>query len=115
MEKTLIVQKLVLKYRKAAVAYGIFSGKDSKKTNIQAGIIRNCYLALKAADSLDSLVSLLKDETESVRLCAGAHLLFVCPVEAEETLLEMEKKNDLLGFDAMMTLREWRKGNLSFD
>lgn len=114
-DKSEQVNNLVSKCMVAAAAYGSFIGKDARKTNKQFGVIKKCYLQLRAMESLISLTPLLSNDDESVRLWAAAHLLFIDPEKAQITLRELEQKSGLLAFSAMMTLGEWEKGSLNFD
>lgn len=54
---------------------------------------------------------LLQHEDCSVRLWAAYALLPVTK-EAKEVIEKISKKNTIIGFDAEMTLIEWKKGRL---
>lgn len=108
---------LIEKYIRASICYGVAQEEgDSKKVNKQAGVIRKIRVELKK--NLDSYVEmlepLLEHENGYVRLKTAFSLLPFLSQKSEAVLLELSKKEGLLGFEADMTLKEWKKGNLIF-
>jgi len=87
---------------------------DSKTDNKQYKIINSVYILMKNSNRLDEFVNLLNHESPYVRLWASAYALQVTNSMAEEVLETLADFKGLLGFEAMMTLQEWRKGNLKF-
>lgn len=60
------------------------------------------------------MLPLLASDDRGVRAWAGAHALEFAPGEAEPVLLQLGETQDLIGFGADITLREWRAGRLRF-
>lgn len=88
---------------------------DSKNGNKQYKTINSIYLLLKKENRLDELLELLDHENPYVRSWAAGYILQISPLRAEKTLEELANiKSRPVGFNAEMTLREWKKGNLKF-
>lgn len=88
---------------------------DSKNGNKQYKIIHSIYLLLKKENRLEELIELLDHENPYVRSWAAGYTLQIFPLRAEKILEELtDIKSKPVGFNAEMTLREWRKGNLKF-
>jgi hypothetical protein len=88
---------------------------DSKNGNKQYKTIHSIYLLLKKENRLDELIGLLDHENPYVRSWAAGYTLQISPLRAEKILEELaDIKSKPVGFNAEMTLREWRKGNLKF-
>lgn len=112
-----IMGGLIEKYVIASINYGAAQEEgDAKKVNKNASIIRKVRAQIKENYSLyvESLEQLLDHENDYVRLKSAFDLLPVFTDKAEKTLLELSNKKGLLGFEAEMTLQEWKKGNLLF-
>jgi len=60
------------------------------------------------------LREMLSNPEPGVRLWSACYLLPTDPVEAESTLVSLAQEKGLVGFDAEMTLKEWRAGRLTF-
>lgn len=63
---------------------------------------------------LKELRPLLKHEDDAVKSTTAFILLPILTNEAEQTLEIVATKRGVVGFEAGMTLKEWRKGNLKF-
>ncbi len=111
-------EDLVAMYAKAAFEHGLASEVGNyRKANASYDLISAAFRELRrrGAGALELLLPLLADERISVRVWAGAHALQFSPEQGTSVLEEIAKgPNGLHGFNAEMTLKEWRKGNLSF-
>ena len=58
------------------------------------------------------LTALLAHEDPGVRKSAATHLLPLDESRALETLADVSRLPDLVGFDAEMVIREWKAGRL---
>jgi hypothetical protein len=58
------------------------------------------------------LIDLLAHEDASVRAWAATHVLPIAEARAIEVLEELTKLPGIIGFEAEMVLKEWRKGTL---
>lgn len=101
---------------KACTLKGAYSELgDSKNANKQYKKVHETYLFFKNKNRLDVLLELLNHDNPYVRLGASTYTLQIDPQRAEKTLEELlGVRRGLLGFEAQMTLQEWRKGNLKF-
>lgn len=63
---------------------------------------------------LMKLKPLLEHEEVSVRFTTAFYLLQIIPEDAERILEDISQTRNRSSFEAEMTLREWRKGNISF-
>src|SRR5687767_10244301 len=109
------IDSLVLLYSEAAAAHGKESDKaDPDIGNQQADIIATVYSELRrrGRDAQLALLPLLKHTDPHVRGWTGAHALEFASAEGVATLEELRKCGGMLGFDAEITLEEWRKGKL---
>lgn len=89
---------------------------DSRKTNLAYKKIDKIFRELKNRNQLGLLLKLIDHEHLGVKMWAATHLL---PYKEEiglEILEEIQREHtdDLYGFDAKMTIREWKKGNLTY-
>ena len=111
-------EELVEMYANAAFEHGLASEMGNyRKANASYDLISAAFRELRrrGADALELLLPLLVDERISVRVWAGAHALQFRPEQATSVLEEIAAgSHGLLGFDADMTLKEWRNGKLSF-
>ncbi|MCL2223472.1 MAG: DUF2019 domain-containing protein [Defluviitaleaceae bacterium] len=85
---------------------------NSKKATKQYKIIDSIFLKLKETNRLEELQTLYDHEDLYVRLYAASRTLGLPNSGAEEVLTMLSSHRGLLGFNAEMTLSEWRKGNL---
>ena len=63
---------------------------------------------------LKELSPLLNHEDDAVKSMTAFILLPILQSEAEETLEILSTKKGQVSFEAEMTLKEWKKGNLKF-
>lgn len=112
-----MLENLIKILREEATNHGIHAyslEKDStKKANRAADAINKTYKSIKEMGRLDKLKPLLNDESPHVRLWVAGFLLDIYPEEAERVLIELGKIQHI-GFDARITLSEWKEGNLKF-
>ena len=108
-------EELVATYTEAAAAHRIGTQTgDYKFTNKAADRIRDVYRELRERDRRDVLLALLDSPNTGVRVWAGAHALEIDPSRGEPILSVLTEEKGLLGFEASMTLKVWREGNLRF-
>jgi hypothetical protein len=93
----------------AAVAKGDFASDASKDRELYDSIDQAAtkLLAL-GAPGRNELRQLLSHESERVRLWAASYLMPQGSIEAENVLLELSRKDGILGLNAATTLRELR-------
>ncbi len=112
------LDKLINKYIEAAILQGKATNEAKSKTgNQQYTIISKIYHQLKNDPEVGllPLVKLLNHSNDYVKLWAAAQTLSIEPKKAEKVLLELSEKPRFLGYNAKMTLEEWRKkGELKF-
>lgn len=111
------MKELIKKYIAASINYGAAQEEgDSKKVNKNAAAIRKIRLQFKENYPLyaKELEPLLQHENDYVRLKSAFDLLPVMTDKAEETLLELSVRKGLIGFEAEITLQEWKKGNIKY-
>ena len=111
------IGQLIDAYRNAVRSHGSATeGGDHKAANAAAEQIAAIYIELrirgKAAQ--DCLLWLLDDPDPAVQLWSASHALEFSPAEGEVVLERLVSKGGLPGFDAKMTLKEWRAGRLRF-
>lgn len=108
---------LIKAYALAAQRHGEASrNADYKAANQQYEIMATICRELRARgrDAQLGLIELLNYTNFDVRLWAATHSLEFAPELGEPVLTELSNSGDLAGFDAKMTLSEWRKGTLRF-
>ena len=99
-------------YEKNSEWHGIGSNEGNRNMcNLAYSNLRTCYYYLKERNMVNLLEILLQHEDCSVRLWSAYALLPVTK-EAKEVIEKISKKNTIIGFDAEMTLIEWKKGRL---
>lgn len=101
-----------------ALAHGTgMREKNPEKANLGYARLNSAYKLLKKNDpQLSALIPLLRHEDVSVRSTAAAHLLPIKPDIALPVLIEISKsKEKPFGFSAMMVIKQWKKGQLSFE
>jgi len=104
------------KFSNACIAMG--KGQDTgniKDDRKHYRIVQSVYFLLKKDNRLDELLELLDHENPHVRFRAAEFALRFEPIKAEQALEKISKTERGVGFVAMMTLSEWRKGNLKFE
>lgn len=112
---TLAIDSLIDQYKNAAFLHGLYY--DSNKINEQHAKICAIYQELRrrGGNQQHQLLALLDDPMASVRCWAAAHALEFSPERGAPVLEELAKsEKSLAGFNAEMTLKEWRKGTLKF-
>jgi HEAT repeat protein len=116
LRSDILSSKEVQQFEQEALNHGKFLEKgDSKSANKAYNKIHNSYLLLRGRDAISELEELLNGDSPYVRLWAARYLLQVATNRAEEVLVELGKLKDIsVGFDARMTLSEWKEGNLLF-
>ncbi|HIW74909.1 MAG TPA: DUF2019 domain-containing protein [Firmicutes bacterium] len=104
----------VSKFVNACIAKGEGENSgDTKNDRKYYQIIHAVYLKLKAEHRLDELLELLDDKNLYVKLWAAGYLLEAHPARAEKALEELAAaRGNMAGFNASMTLKEWRAGRL---
>ena len=104
----------VSKFVNACIAKGEGENSgDTKNDRKYYQIIHAVYLKLKAEHRLDELLELLDDKNLYVKLWAAGYLLEADPARAEKALEEVgAARGNMAGFNASMTLKEWRAGRL---
>ena len=111
------IERLTDAYHRAASAHGEATvAGDHKAANRNHDVLAAVYRELRArgASAQKTLLPLMQDPDDSVRCWAGSHCLEFAPEQAEPVLRALSESRGILAFNAKMTLREWRKGNLSF-
>ncbi|MFY2556407.1 DUF2019 domain-containing protein [Corallococcus terminator] len=115
----LSLQELASMYEEAAAAHGQSSESgDHRKANAQFRRIDAVWkeLRTRGSEGPGALSNLMDHANLHVRGWAASHALESAP-RAAESVLEMIANGPpgIARFNAEMTLREWRAGNLKFD
>lgn len=110
------MDKLIDQYVDVAINSGKAKEEgDYKSVNSYYDIIQRIRIEMKKDPQyVVKLEPLLQHDNEYVRLEAAFDLLPILTERAENVLSELSKKRGLNGFEAEMTLQEWKKGNLRF-
>jgi hypothetical protein len=111
------VAELVTAYIEAAAAHGRASAEgDYKTANPRANELIAIYHELRARgpEVQAALLPLLDSDDPHVRLSVAAHALEFAPNQGESVLEGLVSLPGMVGLDAQMTLREWRRGALHF-
>jgi hypothetical protein len=111
------LEQLTDAYRRAASAHGEATvAGDHEAANRHHDILAEVYRELRARGTAakEALLPLMQDPDDAVRSWAAAHGLEFAPEKAEPVLSALAESRGISAFNAKMTLREWRKGNLSF-
>lgn len=109
------IGELVATYVQAAEASADFD--KPRLQNAAANCVASVYRQLRSRglESQRALLPLLAHPSLKVRQWAAAHALQFAPEAGVPVLSEMAKdKVSLYGFEAEITLREWRAGRLRF-
>lgn len=110
-------ESLVVQYKDAAMHHGLATqAGDFETANAQYEIIAAVYRELRSRGSKAQigLLGLFTDRNPDVRLWASTHALEFAPEQAEPILRDLMRSGGLVGFNAEMTLTEWKDGNLIF-
>lgn len=106
-------EKITQKFVHASIIYGeAIELGDAKKINSQSKIINKIRKQLATNGELETLIPILHHENDYVKLNVASSLITILPNDSQIVLQELEKKKGLLGFEAMMFLQEWKKGNI---
>ena len=111
------IAELVSVYAEAAAIHGRTSSEgDHRLANEQHDVVADVYRELRARglEAQRALLALLDHPDHSVRSWAGSHALEFSPDDGQRTLGELAATDDLVGFNAEITLETWRQGNLRF-
>lgn len=110
-------EALIETYRSAASAQGRASSSgDYRAANRAHDVLASAYRTLRARgpDSQAKLLQLIRDPDVGVRTWVAAHALEFSPEMGEPVLMDLAAQPGVAGFNAQMTLREWRAGRLRF-
>lgn len=111
------IDSLVKANAEAAAAHGEtdLTG-DYEKGNREYDVLAAIYRELRARGHHAQLylLELLNDGNPYVRGWAASHSLEFAPEQGELVLTELTRCGGITGFNAEMTLEEWRKGSLKF-
>jgi hypothetical protein len=111
------VEQLTAAYQRAASAHGqATAAGDHEAANRHHDLVAAIYRELRSRGLLaqKALLPLMQDPDDAVRSWAASHALEFSPEQAEPVLIALAESRGISAFNAKMTLREWRKGNLSF-
>ena len=111
------IEELADGYRRAASAHGQAThAGDHETANRHHDMVAAIYRELRARgrSAQEALLPLMQDSDDAVRSWAASHALEFAPEQAESVLNVLAEGRGISAFNAKMTLREWRKGNLSF-
>jgi hypothetical protein len=111
------LSELVDLYSRNAATHGqATSDGEHEKANaafaVLSGVVRE--LRRRGLESQRALLKLLESPVSSVRCWAASHCLEFSPKESEAVLLTLSKNSSIDGFNAKMTLQEWKGGRLKF-
>lgn len=91
------------------------SNDDRKKARKFYTLVDRAFRQLRDSGRLGELTALLSHANDQVKLWAATHILPFDEKLATDFLSKMAEDDlSLVGFDAKMTLQEWRKGNLTY-
>lgn len=108
--------ELLSQFEKAAVKYDLLRlNGTAKQMNAQFDLMTRIIGELAQLNKLDVLKSILTNDSEAVRFFVSSMILGAFPAEAETVLIDIANSKGFYAFNAKITLKEWRKGNLKFD
>ena len=110
------LDQLIEKYRHAASAHGRATvDGDNETANRNHDIVAAIYRELRqrGTPAQLALLPLLQDSDDALRSWAASHALEFKPEEAEPVLEAIAASRGILAFNAKMTLRVWRNGDLA--
>jgi hypothetical protein len=89
--------------------------RDPVQANKSVDELHRHYLVLRRTQAgKNGIISLMSNEDQNVRLWAARHCLEWAPDAASAVLNDICNTGGLLGFEAEMTLKEYKKGRLKF-
>ena len=106
---------LIERYIQAAQAHGAATQRgDYKEANCQHDRIIKALKGLRALPEgeREALLEMLRNYDANVRAWAATYLLFLAPDIAVPMLEEIAAEPGIVGFNAEVTLREFRNGTL---
>lgn len=110
-------EELVRLYERAAADHGQANSRgDYRAGNPASDRVAAIYREIRrrGTEHQKMLLPLLLSNDIGVRGWAAAHALEFEPRQGEAILLDIAKREGLEGFNAQMTLKVWREGNLRF-
>ena len=107
------IQDSIQSFRDAAIEKGEGSEDPSRDHDLHQAMSDAFHqLYAQGQRGREAFLALLSDESPLVRSWVAAQLLSEGCENAKSVLEELEKQEGMLGFDAEMTLQEYRKGRL---
>lgn len=107
------ISKLINRFVTASIGHGEATRDgDYRSANRCFNIKTEVVSKLDELERRAALLELLDHQSSFVRCAAAARTLKIDEERATATLEELSKEPGLVGFDAEMILKEWRKGNL---
>jgi hypothetical protein len=109
--------ELVRLYERAASEHGQANRRgDYRAGNSAADTVAAIYRDIRSRglEHQRLLLPLLMSSDNGVRAWAAAHALEFEPHQGEAILLDIAKRGGVEGFNAKVTLKEWRERNLRF-
>tara|TARA_R110002072_G_scaffold303099_1_gene493492 strand:- start:218980 stop:219327 length:348 start_codon:yes stop_codon:yes gene_type:complete len=104
---------LLSKYVSKVIAQSVaLEEGDSTRANRLYRDVSKLFEQIVSEGCRHKLLELLDHEEPVVRSKAAFHSLSIDPSKAESTLEAVSQEPGIVGFNAGMTLSEWRKGNL---
>ena len=103
-------------YVNAAMSHAVnVADGNYKEANKQYDLLASVFreIRLRGKEAEDMLLGLLRHNEDAVKGWAASHALRFAPNDAEAVLVKLSESGKMpWSFDAEMTLKEWRKGNL---
>jgi hypothetical protein len=113
--QALSTDELLASYCQAGRAHGQATlDGDLDVANENADRIAAIYRELRRRGAESVLLTLLNSRDEGVLAWAAAHALEFAPERGEPALVSLSERPGLIGFEAEITLGEWRSGRLRF-
>jgi hypothetical protein len=106
------ISNIVRRYVAAAIAHGEATLNDYRTANEQYDEMEKALHELDDLGRRDLLLDLLEYDNAFVRCSAAADTLRIDEERATSVLVDLSKERGIVGFDAEMILKEWKKGNL---
>lgn len=114
MIKQTDIETLLIRFGDAASKHGAATETgDHKMANRNHAIIIKTVKYIDKYFRRDVLQPLLISPDAGVRLWAASYTLPINEAEAVRVLEALSEEQTLVGFSAKMTVKEWKKGNLS--
>lgn len=106
-------EELIERFAELAIIHReLRTAKEANKA-FRESIVVLRELTRRGAMAVEKFLLLLEASNPAVRLSAAAKALFIAPEIAELVLEELAAETKLIGFEARMTLKEWRAGRLT--